>query len=186
MTPVLDDEVDRAVAAALAVEPSPEFLARVRMRIDSEPKPSHRRPSWTWVAAACTIAIASAISSTSRPPRREKPTPEVQAIMRAFSGATTALAAHVRERNYVAIADDAATLQRNVADTEALWQERRMDAALGITKSALVATVSLYAAARAKDDAAIRKAAAAVTGACNACHQHYHVELPGGAYEIRL
>ena len=38
--PLTDGDVDRALTTALLVEPSPEFLARVRMRIASEPAPT--------------------------------------------------------------------------------------------------------------------------------------------------
>lgn len=38
----MDDlDVDRELQSALAVEPSPEFVARVRARIAEEPRPSH-------------------------------------------------------------------------------------------------------------------------------------------------
>src|SRR5262249_22457580 len=46
--------VDREIAAALNVDPSPEFVARVRMRVASEPQP--RR----WVASGLLAALAAA------------------------------------------------------------------------------------------------------------------------------
>ena len=39
-------EIDRAVQAALAVEPSPEFVARVRRRVANEHEPA--APAWRW------------------------------------------------------------------------------------------------------------------------------------------
>ena len=58
-----DALIDRELAAALAVEPSAEFLARVRMRIAREPEPSAWRRSWTFAAAgACATAIAIGLS----------------------------------------------------------------------------------------------------------------------------
>ena len=50
--------IEREIAQALAVEPSPEFLARVRMRVTSEPPP--RRAWWMPVLAGAT-AIAAAL-----------------------------------------------------------------------------------------------------------------------------
>jgi hypothetical protein len=52
-------DVDRELAAALAVDPSPEFLARVRMRIAAEPEPPAWRVSWlVAVAGACAVTAA--------------------------------------------------------------------------------------------------------------------------------
>jgi cytochrome c556 len=128
-----------------------------------------------------TIAV-----STPRRARREKPTPEMQAIMQSAAAANTALAAHVKERNYGAIVKDAAALRQNFADTEAFWAERRMDVAVNITRRGLQALTDLQAAALVNDDAAIEKAAAAVTGTCGPCHRQYRDQLPDKSYEIRL
>jgi hypothetical protein len=58
---LIDPEIDRVLAAALAVEPSAEFLARVRTRIASEPEPSAWRFPWTFAAVgAMALALASA------------------------------------------------------------------------------------------------------------------------------
>jgi hypothetical protein len=61
MTP---SAIERDIARALAVDPSPEFVARVRMRIASEPPP--HRAWWmpvlvgaTAIAAAVTIAVVA-------------------------------------------------------------------------------------------------------------------------------
>ena len=218
--PLTDGEIDRALATALAVDPSPEFVAGVRMRIANEPEPSDWRFSWVFAAGACTLAIAMAVTlmemnhpalvpgvpakalgnisllpallpgplsiGISMPwrTRREKPTPEMRTLMKSNAAASTALAAHVRERNYDAIFQDAAVLRRNFAETEAFWAEKRMDAALNITRSGLQAAADLQAAALAKDDAAIEKAAASVTGTCRACHKQYRGQLPDNSYEI--
>ena len=64
--PLTDGEIDRALATALAVDPSPEFVARVRMRICAA------RPSRL---AAGTYADrgASAVSSIpTRPTNKRK------------------------------------------------------------------------------------------------------------------
>src|SRR5438270_775361 len=150
---------DSALGKALAVEPSPQFLARVRMRIASEPGPSDWRSSWMLAAGTCTIAIAIAVTviqmnhpalppglpakvfghlsmlpamvpgplaiaaSAPRRARREKPTPEMQAIMIANAAVQTALAAHVKEKNYEAIVKGAAALRQNYASTETFWAE---------------------------------------------------------------
>ena len=59
-------DVDRELQQALDVDPSPEFLARVRTRIASEPAPSGWRAWWMLAvgaaAAAAVIAVAVLIS----------------------------------------------------------------------------------------------------------------------------
>jgi cytochrome c556 len=220
--PLTDLDIDRALKTALAVEPSPAFLARVRMRIASEPEPSGWRLSWVFAGGACTIAIAVAVTvmqmshptfspdaasravgslsfipawlpgplamaaSAPQRGRREKPTLEMQTLMKSTAAANTALAAHVREKNYDAIFRDATALEQNLANTEVFWTERKMDAALAITRTALDAAGELQAAALAKDDAAIERAAATMIGACGACHKQHRDQLPDQSYEIRL
>jgi hypothetical protein len=50
-----DAAIDREIRAALSVDPSPEFLARVRTRIASEPVESGFR--WSWVPAGTVAAL---------------------------------------------------------------------------------------------------------------------------------
>jgi hypothetical protein len=61
--PVSDADLDRALAAAFAVEPSPEFVARVRMRVAREAAPFVWRRIWPLAAAAgCAFAIAGSVA----------------------------------------------------------------------------------------------------------------------------
>jgi len=57
------DEMARDIARALAVDPSPEFLARVRTQIANEPSPEMWRWAfalrWPVAVAALTLAIAA-------------------------------------------------------------------------------------------------------------------------------
>jgi hypothetical protein len=58
--------LDREIRAALDVDPSPEFLARVRTGIASEP----RRAAWRWswvVAAGAMAALIAVVILVSRP-----------------------------------------------------------------------------------------------------------------------
>lgn len=69
----LDDELRRA----LNVDPSPEFLARVRTRIANEPEPSPWRLAWMMVpAAAVSAAVLVGILLWPRP----EPATPVQAV----------------------------------------------------------------------------------------------------------
>ena len=66
-----DESLDRELAAAIDVEPSPEFLARVRMRLANEPAPSSWRTWWIPIAASIAVAaIAVAIAMPERSPQR--------------------------------------------------------------------------------------------------------------------
>jgi len=67
-------EIERALQAALAIDASPEFVARVRTRLANEPAASN---SWRWpwpVAAAAAVAAAIALAlAFSRPPAVPQP-----------------------------------------------------------------------------------------------------------------
>jgi hypothetical protein len=54
------DELDQHIERLLAVDPSPEFLARVRSRVARERVPAAWRAGWTWgvVGAAATLVVA--------------------------------------------------------------------------------------------------------------------------------
>jgi hypothetical protein len=54
------DPLDRELASLLSVEPSPEFRARVRVRIESEPAPRAWFPRWGAVAAV--VAVLSVVA----------------------------------------------------------------------------------------------------------------------------
>jgi hypothetical protein len=65
------DALDRALAGALAVDPSPEYLARVRARIAHEPAPSSWRMARRALgggAVAAVIVVAVAVARVDRTP----------------------------------------------------------------------------------------------------------------------
>lgn len=60
---LVDQAIDRQLEATLAVDPSPEFLARVRTRIASEPEPSAWRLSWAFtVTGTAVVAMVLAVA----------------------------------------------------------------------------------------------------------------------------
>jgi hypothetical protein len=67
-----DAILEREIERALAVDPSPEFLARVRMRIASEPARSAWHSPWTIVIAgsAAAVIVAGVLTMWSRAPER--------------------------------------------------------------------------------------------------------------------
>jgi hypothetical protein len=219
--PLTDADLDRELTAALAVEPSPEFLARVRMRIGQEPEPSSWRPSWALATAAVfAVAIGVALTvvqtdqtamprlvaslaavvppmasgpltvavaaSRARNTRSQKPTEEMRAVMNANAEASEKLRAHLKDRDYGALAADAETYRQNFAYLEGFWTSKRVDGAVQISRAGVVGAAALDAAAHARDPGALEAAIAAILGTCGACHKHYREELPDGSYEIRL
>ena len=75
MDPMNDAALERDIERALAVDPSPEFVARVRVRIAEEPALSSRRFGWLFAgvgAAAVAAAVVLAVFVMS-PARRNAP-----------------------------------------------------------------------------------------------------------------
>ena len=52
-----DSSLDREIESMLAVEPSPEFVARVRARVAEEPEPGRWWSSWTLAVAVVILAV---------------------------------------------------------------------------------------------------------------------------------
>ena len=52
--PLSDDALSREIAAGLAVEPSPEYVARIRERIAAEA--THPAVGWSWLTARSSVA----------------------------------------------------------------------------------------------------------------------------------
>ena len=222
--PLNDADLDRELSAAMAVDPSPEFLARVRIRIAAEPEPSIWQRPWLLAAAGvcalvivasvalaqmgqpegsipglvaglaavvppitpAPLAVAGAVSRRSRDTRSAKPSAELRAVMNANAEASAALRMHLKERDYAALASDAATYRQNFTFLEGFWANREVAEAARISRTGLLAAAALEAAAHARDDAALETAIAAILGTCGVCHRHYREELPDGTYEIRL
>ena len=81
-----DASFDREIESLLAVEPSPEFVARVRARVAEEPEPGRWWTSWTLaVAGAVAVVILAVIAWPSREPALSVtttlPTPRITEII---------------------------------------------------------------------------------------------------------
>lgn len=68
-----DAQLDRELSAAVGIEPSPEFLARVRMKVATEPEPPRWRPArWggavepMWAAAIIGIVLTIVVPQLMR------------------------------------------------------------------------------------------------------------------------
>jgi hypothetical protein len=70
--PMTDDDLDREIAAALDVDPSPAFVARVRQRVAQESAPAVWSRSWTIgaVTALAMAVVAAAIFQIQRDTQR--------------------------------------------------------------------------------------------------------------------
>ena len=83
-----DQELDRALTSALDVEPGADFLARVRMRVATEPAPSVWGAPLRFAAAAAVLAMAAGAGTMfwngTAPPAvttmRVSPPPEITAV----------------------------------------------------------------------------------------------------------
>jgi hypothetical protein len=83
--PLTDAALDREVAEALAVDPSPEFVARIRERVAGGPAPGAWRLSWTMcagalAAAAMVLVIVSRGPQPAMTPLTARPIPDVGRI----------------------------------------------------------------------------------------------------------
>ena len=89
--------IDQEIRDALKADPSPEFLARVRTRIASEPAPSAWRWSWTVAAASARAAAVAIAVMVSRPEPPLAPTSDVaQAAPRPDANASSSVAQALR------------------------------------------------------------------------------------------
>jgi hypothetical protein len=73
---VSDDAVDQRLRSALSVDPSPDFLARVRARIANEPEPLH----WNWrglFAIGGAIAVAAVVITVTTFQHQNIATPRI-------------------------------------------------------------------------------------------------------------
>jgi len=103
--PVTDAALERKIEEALGVDPSPEFLARVRARVSSDPTASPSKWYLSWMTAAAGVAatalvvaiyVGRAPSDTSRAPAPEATTvvatdASPAPLQTADSGASTGL-----------------------------------------------------------------------------------------------
>ncbi len=68
-----ESAIDREIERALAVEPSPEFMARVRRRIANEPTPTAWRAPWVVLAIGAMAGVMVVVIAVSRPAQKPSP-----------------------------------------------------------------------------------------------------------------
>lgn len=117
---MIDPSLDRDIESLLAVEPSPEFVARVRARIAEEPAPGRWWMSWMFAAAgAAAVVIAVLIARPSSEPALSKaPQPSPQMARAAGTAAAPASPTATATERRVAVATRA--IARTVSSDRAI------------------------------------------------------------------
>ena len=82
-----DEALGREIEQVLGVDPSPEFLVRVRMRLASEPVPSSTRWSLSWMTAtagvAATALVVAIYLGRTQPDRSDVPASAATSVVAA-------------------------------------------------------------------------------------------------------
>jgi hypothetical protein len=94
----LHDDLDRELQAALRVQPSVEFLARVRLRLAGEPEPTRALPLWRIVTLGTSVAAASLAVAVVRDLPNHPPNPPIAASADVSLPGGSAAAFPARER----------------------------------------------------------------------------------------
>lgn len=137
----------------------------------------------TMALSALAVAVVFGMSVRAS----EKPTEDFQATMKSngAAGGPMGLRAHVAAKDYDAIAKDAATLEANMAKTEAFFTAKKVDDAVAAAKAGRKGAADVAAAAKTKDDAALATAVTAVNGSCGSCHMAHRERMPDMTFEIK-
>jgi hypothetical protein len=115
----------------------------------------------------------------------EKAPDSYAALMKGLAATGQSLRKDVTAKDYDALAKDAAALKTAFAAAEAFWTARKVDDAIGLTKTGSKGAADLDTAVKAKDDAAITAASTAVTGTCAGCHMAHRQRNDDGTFEIK-
>src|SRR5262245_54718059 len=137
-----------------------------------------RRSGLVAVCAAGVFGMAILVAN-------EKPPAEYVKAMKEINSANQALRSHLKEKDYDAIAKDAAALKPPFEAGLKFWSDKKVEDATGWAKEALKAAEDLEAAAKAKNDDGIAAAQRALGGTCRTCHTAHRAQTADGAYEIK-
>jgi len=146
--------IDEEIRDALTVEPSPEFLARVRTRLASEPAPSAWRWSWTFAAAgalAAAVIVAVVWSPIANRPRPLGPGSEVKPSVEAAGPKGPALQASKPDATSQVVSGFSRTVVRTrmpSSDATVRLKPDTTESALLFDHSEMRALQALIAAAR--------------------------------------
>ncbi len=116
----------------------------------------------------------------------EKPSDAMKAVMNGNTAANAAVREAAKAGNFDQVLAQVAGYKTAFAWIDAYFTHKKMDAAATIAKNGMKGAMELEAAATAKDQAAVDKGVAAVTGTCGACHKQFREQLPDKTYEIKV
>jgi cytochrome c556 len=116
----------------------------------------------------------------------EKPSDAMKAVMNGNTAANAALREAAKAGNFDAVLAQVGAYKTSFAWIDAYFTHKKVDAAATIAKSGMKGAMDLEAAAVAKDQAAVDKGVAAVTGTCGGCHKQFREQLPDKTYEVKL
>ena len=130
-----------------------------------------------------TLAVALGINLMAA---NEKPSDAMKAVMNGNTAANAAVREAAKAGNFDQVLAQVANYKTAFAWIDAYFTHKKMDAAATVAKGGIKGAMDLEAAATAKDQAAVDKAVAAVTGTCGACHKQNREQLPDKTYEIKV
>ena len=130
-----------------------------------------------------TLAVAFGINLLAA---NEKPSDAMKAVMNGNTAANAAVREAAKAGNFDQVLAQVAGYKTAFAWIDAYFTHKKMDAAATIAKNGMKGAMELEAAATAKDQAAVDKGVAAVTGTCGACHKQFREQLPDKTYEIKV
>jgi cytochrome c556 len=116
----------------------------------------------------------------------EKPSDAMKAVMNGNTAANAAVREAAKAGNFDAVLAQVVVYKTSMAWIDQYFTHKKMDAAATIAKGGLKGAMELEAAAMKKDQAAVDKGVAAVTGTCGACHKQFREQLPDKSYEIKV
>jgi cytochrome c556 len=116
----------------------------------------------------------------------EKPSDAMKAVMNGNTAANAAVREAAKAGNFDAVLAQVVVYKTSMAWIDQYFTHKKMDAAATIAKGGLKGAMELEAAAMKKDQAAVDKGVAAVTGTCGACHKQFREQLPDKTYEIKV
>jgi len=88
-------------------------------------------------------------------------------------------------KDYQAIADHAAVIEKEFSATLGGWKKRNYADAVQWTEDGIAGAKALKAAADAKDEAGIRTASSKIGATCKSCHTTHREKLDDGTYKIK-
>ena len=115
----------------------------------------------------------------------EKPPEAYVKDMKATNAALKSLKDNVDAKNWEGVAKDGATLKTLFEATQAFWEKRKAEDAIGAAKTALQSAADLEKAGQARDEQRVLTAQKTLGATCKTCHDAHRERLQDGTSEIK-